>query len=531
MATVPIWKHPPSAATIARHIAAGELSAAEVLEPHLARIDDVDRRLNAVVVRRFDAARAEARMIDDARRRGLPLGPLAGVPITVKECFQLTGTPTTLGVARRHEEPSARTDGPLVARLRAAGAIVVGKTNVPQLMLLYETDNPLYGRTNNPWSIERGAGGSSGGEAAIIAAGGVPLGLATDMGGSIRQPAHVCGIHGLKPTGGRLTCAGSASAFEGFDGLHVQSGPLARHVEDLALAMRVLTRADQEPGKTRSVPIEIDVVPSTWRDPADVEVGSLRVGYWTDDGYFPAAPAARRAVIEAAAALRAHGATVEPIDPPDAGEAMRFYFGLSGADGGAGIRERLGSSRVDWRVRRMLRWARLPRGLRPIVCRFLHWLGEGRTAELVRGCGALSAKSYWRLIAERQRFARRFLERLRLGRFDAVLTPPYAMAAVPHGSSLVLIPAASYSLLPNVLDLPAGVVAATRVRIDEESDRPASRDRCDRAAIRSERSSLGLPIGVQVVGLPWGEDVVLALMAALESQFRAQADYPLQPPV
>ena len=140
---------------------------------------------------------------------------------------------------------------PLVARLRSAGAIVVGKTNVPQLMLLYETDNPVYGRTNNPWDAHRGCGGSSGGEAAIIAAGGVPLGLATDLGGSIRQPAHVCGIHGLKPSGGRLTCVGSASAFVGFDAMPIQPGPMARHVEDLALAMRVLTRAIRpEPRRT-----------------------------------------------------------------------------------------------------------------------------------------------------------------------------------------------------------------------------------------------------------------------------------------
>ena len=265
--------------------------------------------------------------------------------------------------------------------------------------------------------------------------------------------------------------------------------------------------------------------------PADVAIGSLRVAYWTEDGYFPAAPAARRAVIEAAAALRAQGATAEPFDPPDVGEAMRLYFALAGADGGRGFRERLGSSPVDWRVRRLVRWARLPRGLRPIVARMLASSGDSRIADLVRGCGALSTRGYWRLVAERRRYVRQFLNRIRLGRFDAILTPPYAIAAAPHGAALMLLPAASYSLLPNLLDMPAGVVAATRVREHEESDRPASRDRCDRAAIRAERSSIGLPIGVQVIGLPWREDVVLAMMAALESHFRALPDYPLQPPI
>lgn len=540
-ATVSVWKHPPSAATIARHIAAGELSAAEVLEPHLARIEEVDRKLNAVVVRRFEAARAEARAVDECRRRGEPLGPLAGVPITVKECFQLAGTPATLGVVGR-DASNARTDGPLVARLRSAGAIAVGKTNVPQLMLLYETDNPLFGRTNNPWDIGRSPGGSSGGEAAIIAAGGVPLGLGTDLGGSIRQPAHVCGIHGLKPTGGRLTCAGALSPLEGFDAFSAQPGPMARHIEDLVLAMRVLTGGDAiaNGGSDRVLyagaravleDFDMNVPPVAWREPADVELSTLRVAYWTDDGYFSAGPAMRRAVIESAGALRARGIAVEPFDPPDVGEAMRLYFGLAGADGGRGYREFLGSSHRDWRVRRMLRWARLPLGMRPLVCRLMELFGERKTAKLVRGCGALSTSGYRRLVAERRRFVRKFMARLRLGGFDAILTPPYAMPAVPHGLGLITLPAGSYSLLPNFLDMPAGVVAATRVRENEESDRPASRDRCDQAAIKAERSSAGLPVGVQVIGLPWREDIVLALMAALESHFRSLGDYPLQAPI
>ena len=238
-ATVPVWKHPPSAQP-----SPGTLRPVSCRpSKFLSRIWRHQRRRSQIECGRGAPVRRgsrEARAIDDCRRRGEPLGPLAGVPITVKECFQLTGTPTTLGVRRRGEShetvPLATTDGPLIARLRSAGAIVVGKTNVPQLMLLYETDNPVYGRTNNPWDMGRGSGGSSGGEAAIIAAGGVPLGLATDLGGSIRQPAHVCGIHGLKPSGGRLTCVGSSSAFTGFDAMPIQPGPMARHVEDLALA-------------------------------------------------------------------------------------------------------------------------------------------------------------------------------------------------------------------------------------------------------------------------------------------------------
>lgn len=154
---------------LAQRIARGEVSALDVVEAHVARIEQVNHELNAVVVARYDAARAEAREIDRRCAAGEPLGPLAGVPVTIKECIDVAGLPSTFGLPSRASESAARDDAH-VARLRAAGAIVLAKTNVAQLLLFTEADNPLYGRTNNPWDAERSCGGSSGGEAAIIAA-------------------------------------------------------------------------------------------------------------------------------------------------------------------------------------------------------------------------------------------------------------------------------------------------------------------------------------------------------------------------
>jgi len=159
-----------SAGALAASIARGDLSAVEAVEASIARIEAVNPRLNAVVVKRYEAARAEAQAADERRARGEALGPLHGVPITIKESFDLAGTPATYGLPSR-AHILATADDPYVARLRAAGAIIVGKTNVPQLLLYIESDNPLYGRTNNPWNLERTPGGSSGGQAAIIAAG------------------------------------------------------------------------------------------------------------------------------------------------------------------------------------------------------------------------------------------------------------------------------------------------------------------------------------------------------------------------
>ena len=193
-----------SASIIAQQIKTGDLSAQKVVEAHIQRIEAVNPQLNAVVIPLFDEARALAVAADEAQRRGEPLGPLHGVPITIKEQYRVKGTQTTLGATHQIGK-IYDSEGLLVRKLRQAGAIILGKTNILQTLMGWESDNRVYGRTNNPWNLERSPGGSSGGESAFIAAQGSPLGLAADLGGSIRVPAHFCGLHGLKPTSGRIT--------------------------------------------------------------------------------------------------------------------------------------------------------------------------------------------------------------------------------------------------------------------------------------------------------------------------------------
>src|SRR5262249_48159044 len=183
---------------LAERIARGELRALDVVDAHVARIEEVNSRINAVVWTRYDEARAEAREIDRRRAEGRPLGPLAGVPITVKECLDFAGSPSTFGVPARRAHRAER-DDEYVGRLRSAGAIVLGKTNAAQCLLFLETDNPLYGRCNHPADPERSPGGSSGGQAAIIAAGGSPLGLGTDIGGAAPGPPPLCRRAGRPP--------------------------------------------------------------------------------------------------------------------------------------------------------------------------------------------------------------------------------------------------------------------------------------------------------------------------------------------
>lgn len=507
-----------SASELAAAIASGHVSAVEAVEAHIARIEQVNPALNAVVVKRYDEARAEAQSADAARAEGKSLGPLHGVPITVKECLDLSGTPSTFGLPSRLSA-RATADDHYVARMRAAGAIILGKTNDSQLLLYVESDNPAYGRTNNPWNLERTPGGSSGGQAAIIAAGGSPLGLATDLGGSIRLPATFCGVAGMKPTAGRTPDDGLYSAHIGQRAIVSQVGILARTVGDVALGIETIN-AGRAPATEPPMPLG---------DPVSVDVAKLRVAYYTDDGSFTVAPGVRRAVLEAAGALAGRGAQVTEWRPFDAMRGSDLFFGLLGADGGASAKRTLGANKRDPRIAQLLLLAGLPRAAAVALTGTLRAAGQRRLARITRNFGYRSAYHYWRLVEAQMAFQRDFLRALDTdegGPFDVILCPACSLPAFAHGASKDLVTAGAYAILYNVLGYPAGVVPVTRVRADEETARKRSVDALERVALATERGSAGLPVGVQVVARPWREHVALAAMRAIEEAASATPDYP-----
>jgi fatty acid amide hydrolase len=471
---------------------------ADDVEACIARIEEVNPALNAVVVKRYDEARREARAAS---------GPLAGVPITVKECLDVAGTPSTFGIPSRAGR-LAIADDPVVARLRAAGAVVVAKTNVAQLLIFIETDNPVYGRTQNPWDPARTPGGSSGGEAAILAAGGPRLGVGTDIGGSLRVPAHFCGIASLKPTTGRLPDVGDGSVPLGQRAIPSQVGPMARRVADVALALEIMNGGRDA--------VDDDGRPRPLGDPAGVALGALRVACFDDDGTLPAAPALRRAVREAAQILRDAGATVVDWRPPEPAEAVFLLYALLTGDGGRGIRRVLGGDARDRRVKVLELLAASPRPLRAALRRVLPLAGRGKAAGLLDAFGHTHVDDHWRLVERLEAYRARWRRALDEGGFDLVLSPPCALPALRHGASEDLGVAGAYACVYNVLGYPAGVVPVTRVRPGEESDRPPPSDRVDRAARATEEGSAGLPVGVQLAARPWREHVALAAMAAIE---------------
>ncbi|MCC9609616.1 amidase [Blastopirellula sp. JC732] len=513
-------KTPPlcrlSAAQIVAGVAAGEFSVTEVIDQYAARIEAVNPQINALVYPLLDAARETAQAYDAAGRPSEP-GLLHGAPFTVKECFYVQGAPATIGLT--NQLTLSPQDGPHVQRMRAAGAIPLGVTNVPQLMILHETDNPVYGRTNNPWNLEHGVGGSSGGEAAIIAAGASPLGLGSDLGGSIRLPAHFCGVHGIKPTNRRLARTGAFDNLRGMQGLEYQTGPLASHVEDLELALRVLASAEH--GWRHG-----DVGPIPMTPSRDVDLSQLRIGYWEYDGYFQAAPAIRRVVRESIAALKESGAQLIELRPPNISKALQHYFAIISADGGADFRNLLTGSKKDAEVARIVRLAQTPRWIRPLMAALLRMRGERKLADLFVAAGPRSATSLWQATAGAIDFVDEVQHTWDDERIDAVITPPHALPAFLHGMAVELIPSASYSLLFNLLGVPCGTVACSRVGEDELSDRTVLSDPVERSAQQVELASAGMPVGLQVAGRPWREDQVLAIMGKIESYFRQRDDYP-----
>lgn len=516
-----------SATQIARAIAAREISSAEVVRAHIERIEQVDREINALVVRRFVEALREAEAVDATLTRSASAGipPLFGVPMTVKECFHVAGTPSCIGLSASHHRELIDNDGLLVQRLKRAGAIILGKTNLPQLMIWHECDNPVYGRTNNPWDLARTPGGSTGGEAAIVAARGSPLGLGNDLGGSIRVPAHFCGIHGLKPTSFRLPRVGTTGTLRGLESIVTQAGPFARHVDDLWLALQALCDDD---GYAAG-----DVTPAPLRDPAAVGVEQLKIACWVDDGVFPAAASVQRAVREAADALQQQGATVVEIEPSafsqphSLDDMFDIYCGLIGADGAGDARRLTRGSQVDWRVGRLMWLAGLDRLSRAAVVAGLKLSGQTWMARLVRVAGRRSADEFWQLTNRRVSFSHAFTDSFHEQGFDAVLCPPHALPAMQHAKGFDLIAAASYAYLFNLLGWPAGVVSTSRVREGEEAGRPDAKDQVLRQAFAVQRGSVGLPLGVQIAAPYWREDVVLAVMSALEVAVYRRPDYPM----
>jgi len=479
------------ARAIVNGLKAGAFRATDVLAAHRRR-RAATARLNALV-QPCDGD-ADTAVADLDSRSGFPL--LAGVPVSVKECFPIRGLVTTLGITHRLGHADLE-DAEIVKRLRRAGAVIVGKANVPEAMYLHETTNRIWGRTDHPLDPGRNPGGSTGGDAALVAAGVVPLAVGTDLAGSLRQPAHACGIATIMPRTGILGEGGAVDTVPRLTAVRPRAGFLARTVGDLALA----------------VDATVGPATSAVRSPPRV------VGWWDETGPIPAAPAVRRAVREAIFTLAGHGIrTVRlPAAAALAVEAAWLLLGILSADGCADIRVLYGRQRPMPAVGKLLSIAGFPPRWRRPLAAVLRGTGRCIEAEAVFRTGWRTSVDRAHLDDAGNRFARRFAELV--AGCDALVCPVAAVPAMRHGAGGRLLLSAAPCLLANLLDLPAGAVPVTFVRRAEQGCRRWSLDPVLRAAAATDRGSDGLPVGVQVVAPPEGDEAtILEVMRLIESR-------------
>jgi amidase len=436
-----------------------KISSVELVKAHLDQISRVNPAINAAVAVLGERALDHAREADAAIARGTASGPLHGVPVSIKDSIEIAGTPCTAGTWGRRGAPPSAKDATLVARLRAAGAIPIAKTNLPDLLFAYETDNLIFGATKNPYNGARTSGGSSGGEAALIATCGSPCGLGSDAAGSVRVPAAFCGIASIKPTSGRLPRTGHFPPAGGWIEKLWQIGPMARHVEDLCTLMPLLIGGDGH---------DATVIDAAFRDPRTISLRELRIAFYTENGFVPTDTEVAQVVRAAAAQLTGVAACVEEARPACLAEAYDLEMKLIGPDGGDGLRAYL----------RMIGSDRL----HPLLTGWLDKLEAYRT-DIAGFAG------YW---AELDRYRAEMFAFL--GRYDAILCPAYTQPALPHGTSTrdENFRGFSQTMAYNVAGWPAAVV------------------RCGAAGD-------GLPIAVQIAARPYREDVALAVALRLES--------------
>lgn len=462
-----------STAELARRIKNRQLSPVEVVDAHIKRIEEVNPKLNAVIHFRFDKAREEARAADERIAQGgtADLPPLFGVPCTIKESFAMKGFPWTVGIWAR-KDVVADFDAITVKRLQDAGAIILGRTNIPEGCMWCETYNKIYGRTNNPYDLGRTVGGSSGGEGAIVGAGGAPFGLAADVGGSIRYPSAFNGVAGHKPTGGLVPGTGCIPIAEGALARYCTYGPIARRVEDLKLILPILAGPDG---------IDKSTIDEKVGDPDSVDLSKTKIFYYDYNGLTKPGPDVKRAMKFAANALTDAKLNVSYWRPEGVEKGLEIWQAGMAQNPhpydvilGDGKRVDLGREFI----KQLTGNSKLT---------FIAWI-----TALIEKPGQLMKGRNSKVLKFADELQKRIEEKL--GDNGVLICPVFPVPAPKHNHIWMNLPGIGYSGIFNVLHFPATIIPIYH--------RPD-----------------GLPVSVQVVSGRCKDHVTLAVAAKLEEIF------------
>ena len=485
------------------------------------------KALNAITEETFkDAEEQLKEMFKSRSTRG---SALKFVPVSIKDSFMQEGYDSTCGATVRAFMPCDY-DSVLIQMLRKYGMVPFVRTNIPQLLLLPESENNMFGRTNNPFDITRTPGGSSGGEAALIGAGCSPAGLGSDIGGSIRLPAHFTGIVGFKPTPGRLPSHGCTNPKrERQLVIRATAGPMARSVRDCVEMMGALTDPASRDIDPTYLPFKnFDKVACSKKG----QHGRLRIGVIVDNGYMTPCATVQRAVREAAAALEAQGHEVVTFEyPTDAQADFNTFCSLLSADGNwfSFLKTMDGEGLIPT-YKKLSQYTGIPNWIRGPLGWILRMKGEYRKASLVtsmKSTGGMNVRDYWAQTFDMTESTSKFWTAFSEMQLDGIIMPPAALPATKHGMIGEMMLIISYCSIVNMLHWPGGVVPVTTVHEDEahyDADKlnipQAHRDSFTRMAAESMEGSAGLPVGVQVITPSWEDEKCLFIMKEIEDKIK-----------
>ncbi|KAG8959732.1 hypothetical protein FRC03_007549 [Tulasnella sp. 419] len=496
-------------------------TAVNVLLAYIRRATLAHENTNCLTEILYKEALEEAHELDREFARTKKIkGPLHGVPISFKDNFHIKGHDTSLGFTKWSFKTSEE-DAELVQHIRSLGGIPFVKTNVPQFLLSFECNNPVFGRTTNPWNEKYTSGGSSGGEGALLACDGSPLGFGSDIGGSLRIPASYCGIYSFKPSIGRVNTGGMRATAPGFESLIAVAGPMARSVEDVELGCKLIFN------DTINGPQNLPAVP--YKDAALPE--KLKFGYYKSDGLIKASPACQRAVQESVDALRKAGHECVEFEFPDILECTRLFVALTSADGYSTLLSHKGPDPKDSSLFLVTLGPSLPGWLRRLAATLVELAKDDKIfATLMRNSRVRSVREKMVEAHKRDEYRKFFYREVwdKFG-FDGIIAPVQAMPCLPHKATTTLSPLAAATFIYNVVDQPIGVVPVTRVQADKDaltdewrsSGAPGSVIFSEelyqgKSPVYDPAAMEGIPVGVQVVGKSWEDEKVVGMMRVLD---------------
>ncbi len=483
----------------------GEYSSVQVVKVFIEKIKKINPIINALVVERFEEAIQEAKDADKMLSQGKSKGRLHGVPITIKECLDLIGTPSTFGMQSRKDDYPKQND-PYVQRLIDEGAIIIGKTNVSQLLAFFEADNPLYGRTLNPLNHRFSCGGSSGGEAAIIASGGSLIGLGTDLGGSVRIPAAFCGVIGFKPSMQRFYDFSRLSPNHQWELIASVLGVFGKNVEDIALILDILDGIKN--------PFNKEISLSKLSNYKNIDVKKLKIAYYTHDGLIEPISPIVNDIKNLISELSEEGFDTIELPWKNFEQAEAFHTQINTIDGAKIFVDNIQKGeQLHPFIKTLVPLMRIPSHQIKWFGKVAGFFGQKQIKRLSQH---FNDKDLTTLQKEYENYVNSFNQMIKEQEIDIIISPVNSFPAYLHNSSRNLGSGGTYTLIYNVLGYPAASFPLENIKEISKTYSKFSIDLTKIEGRKIERQTEGLKTAVQIAAPTWQDEKVLTFLTYLE---------------